>query len=175
MMIHGFGGSYMNFDALSKLMKNDYRVIRVDLPGFGLSDFPAVKEHEDFIEYLKMPLLAANLSVVPAKAGTQVVNTSPKGLKSDASHNRTNWVPAFAGTTMQRMLHRRSPRQSDYAAINSRRTNGRIPPCLRYSTSIGESTRRVTVTFCDEPSLRWITSVTSCIGFRLPPSTPSRS
>jgi pimeloyl-ACP methyl ester carboxylesterase len=50
LMIHGFGGSFRNFDALANLMKNDYRVIRVDLPGFGLSDFPAVKEGEDFIQ-----------------------------------------------------------------------------------------------------------------------------
>src|SRR4051812_15585136 len=47
LMIHGFGGSYTNFNQLTALMKNDYRVIRIDLPGFGLSDFPAVKENED--------------------------------------------------------------------------------------------------------------------------------
>lgn len=50
LMIHGFGGSYRNFDALANLMKNDFRVIRVDLPGFGLSDFPKTKEGEDFLQ-----------------------------------------------------------------------------------------------------------------------------
>jgi hypothetical protein len=44
LMIHGFGGSYMNFDALADAFKDSFRVIRVDLPGFGLSDFPSVKE-----------------------------------------------------------------------------------------------------------------------------------
>ncbi len=48
LMIHGFGGSYHNFDKLATLMKNDYRVIRIDLPGFGLSDFPPVNNHEDY-------------------------------------------------------------------------------------------------------------------------------
>lgn len=56
LMIHGFGGSYANFQKLADLMKNDYRVIRIDLPGFGLSDFPTVKEDENYIadykEYL---------------------------------------------------------------------------------------------------------------------------
>ncbi|MCW5906499.1 MAG: alpha/beta hydrolase [Chitinophagales bacterium] len=50
LMIHGFGGSYTNFSKLAELMKNDYRVIRIDLPGFGLSDFPEVKENHDFLQ-----------------------------------------------------------------------------------------------------------------------------
>ena len=50
MMIHGFGGSYTNFDSLAALMKGQYRVIRVDLPGFGLSDYPADKAGEDLIQ-----------------------------------------------------------------------------------------------------------------------------
>ena len=49
LMIHGFGGSYTNFNDLTKLMKNKYRVVRIDLPGFGLSDFPQVKAKEDYI------------------------------------------------------------------------------------------------------------------------------
>src|SRR5688572_11255170 len=53
LMIHGFGGSYTNFDRLAELMKTDYRVIRIDLPGFGLSDFPTVKENEDYLEDYK--------------------------------------------------------------------------------------------------------------------------
>jgi pimeloyl-ACP methyl ester carboxylesterase len=44
-MIHGYGGSYRNFDKIAALLKDDFRVIRVDLPGFGLSDFPAVDEN----------------------------------------------------------------------------------------------------------------------------------
>lgn len=40
LMIHGFGGSHRNFSKLAGLLKTDYRVIRVDLPGFALSDVP---------------------------------------------------------------------------------------------------------------------------------------
>ncbi len=50
LMIHGFGGSYMNFDALADAFKDSFRVIRVDLPGFGLSDFPSVKDNENYIQ-----------------------------------------------------------------------------------------------------------------------------
>ncbi len=39
-MIHGYGGSHRNFNKISALLKEDFRVIRVDLPGFGLSQFP---------------------------------------------------------------------------------------------------------------------------------------
>ncbi|MBK8658709.1 MAG: alpha/beta hydrolase [Bacteroidetes bacterium] len=41
LMIHGLGGSHRNFQKLAAEMKDQYRVIRVDLPGFGMSDFPA--------------------------------------------------------------------------------------------------------------------------------------
>lgn len=40
LMIHGLGGSCYDFATLDTLMRGEYRVIRVDLPGFGLSDFP---------------------------------------------------------------------------------------------------------------------------------------
>jgi pimeloyl-ACP methyl ester carboxylesterase len=46
LMIHGFGGSSLDFRYLDSLMTDKYRIIRVDLPGFGLSDFPALKEKD---------------------------------------------------------------------------------------------------------------------------------
>jgi pimeloyl-ACP methyl ester carboxylesterase len=50
LMIHGFGGSFINFQQLAGLMKSNYRVIRIDLPGFGLSDFPGNNgSNEDFL------------------------------------------------------------------------------------------------------------------------------
>lgn len=50
LLIHGFGGAYTNFSELAKLMKDHYRVISVDLPGFGLSDFPELQPNENFIQ-----------------------------------------------------------------------------------------------------------------------------
>jgi pimeloyl-ACP methyl ester carboxylesterase len=50
LMIHGFAGSHRNFQQISEMFdRTKYRIIRVDLPGFGLSDFP---EGED--DYLAM-------------------------------------------------------------------------------------------------------------------------
>ncbi len=40
-MVHGFAGSHRNFQKISEMFDlTKYRIIRVDLPGFGLSDFP---------------------------------------------------------------------------------------------------------------------------------------
>ena len=58
-MIHGFGGSFLNWNKLRDRTKDDYRVIRVDLPGFGLSDLPEpegaktdfVKQYRDFMTF----------------------------------------------------------------------------------------------------------------------------
>ena len=46
-MIHGLGGSHRNFEKIAKELSKDYRVIRIDLPGFGLSEFP--EKREDFV------------------------------------------------------------------------------------------------------------------------------
>jgi len=58
-MIHGFGGSFLNWNKLRDRTKDDYRVIRVDLPGFGLSDLPEpegaktdfVRQYRDFMTF----------------------------------------------------------------------------------------------------------------------------
>lgn len=50
-MIHGYGGSNRDFLVLDSLINDKYRVIRVDMPGFGLSDFPAQPTgHTNFIK-----------------------------------------------------------------------------------------------------------------------------
>lgn len=51
LMIHGFGGSNWDFKTLDSLLNDQFRVIRIDLPGFGLSDFPASENSDvDFIK-----------------------------------------------------------------------------------------------------------------------------
>ena len=51
MMIHGYGGSHRNFQKLNDSLKDQYRIIRIDLPGFGLSDLPESKEEKiDFLQ-----------------------------------------------------------------------------------------------------------------------------
>lgn len=40
LMIYGFGGSNRDFIVLDSLINHRYRVIRVDMLGFGLSDYP---------------------------------------------------------------------------------------------------------------------------------------
>lgn len=44
LMIHGLGGSIWDFRYLDSSFSKQYRVIRVDMPGFGLSDYPATQE-----------------------------------------------------------------------------------------------------------------------------------
>src|SRR5690554_6284884 len=54
LMIHGLGGSFYNFEGLKNEMKSNYRVIRVDLPGMGLSDMSHITEDTNYLkEYLE--------------------------------------------------------------------------------------------------------------------------
>ena len=50
LMIHGFGGSVRNFSKMTDNLKGQFRVIRIDLPGFGLSDFPDMGAKPDYIQ-----------------------------------------------------------------------------------------------------------------------------
>lgn len=50
LMIHGLGGSFHNFEEMKNEMKDQYRVIRVDLPGMGLSDFNHIGDDTNFLE-----------------------------------------------------------------------------------------------------------------------------
>ncbi len=50
LMIHGFGGSLRNFTKLADNLKGQFRVVRIDLPGFGLSDFPDMGNKPDYIQ-----------------------------------------------------------------------------------------------------------------------------
>ena len=52
MMIHGYGGSHRNFETFTEKMNGPYRLIRIDLPGFGLSDLPTSKDGKQ--DFLKM-------------------------------------------------------------------------------------------------------------------------
>jgi pimeloyl-ACP methyl ester carboxylesterase len=49
-MVHGFGASVRNFSIMADMLKDRYRVIRVDLPGFGLTDFPEMGDKPDYIK-----------------------------------------------------------------------------------------------------------------------------
>lgn len=52
LLIHGFGGHHRNFNKITEELKKEYRVIRMDLPGFGLSDCPVVDESKP--EYVQL-------------------------------------------------------------------------------------------------------------------------
>ncbi len=50
MLIHGFAGSFSNWNKLVEAFPEGYRLIIPDLPGLGLSQFPEIPEDENLIE-----------------------------------------------------------------------------------------------------------------------------
>jgi pimeloyl-ACP methyl ester carboxylesterase len=76
-MIHGFGGSFINWNKLRDKMNTEYRVIRVDLPGFGLSDLPEpegsktdyVQQYRDFMTFFIDTLHVDSLYLVGNSMG----------------------------------------------------------------------------------------------------------
>ena len=51
LMVHGFAGSFTNWAALSEHLKDDYRVVTIDLPGFGLSEYPDLEAEPNYIDF----------------------------------------------------------------------------------------------------------------------------
>lgn len=50
-LVHGLGGNSREFDELAEILQADHRVVRFDLPGFGLSDIPKYEgTHPDVID-----------------------------------------------------------------------------------------------------------------------------
>jgi pimeloyl-ACP methyl ester carboxylesterase len=66
LMIHGFMGSQRNFEKFSDSLKGQFRVIRVDLPGFGMSEFfePENGQHDlkkEYVDFFKFFIDTLNL------------------------------------------------------------------------------------------------------------------
>jgi pimeloyl-ACP methyl ester carboxylesterase len=66
LMIHGFGGSHRDFQTIEPLFNKKYRVIRVDVPGFALSQFPKtntknINYNEIYNEYFDFIIDTLNL------------------------------------------------------------------------------------------------------------------
>lgn len=80
LMIHGFGGSFRNWNKLNDLMKENHRVIRVDLPGFGMSDLPEpdgantdfVQEYQDFMTFFLDTIHVDSLTLIGNSMGGMV-------------------------------------------------------------------------------------------------------
>lgn len=76
LMIHGFGGAHTHFEDMARLMKDQYRIIRVDLPGFGLSEYPDAYDpknftdsYQDYLRFLLDTLRLDSLYVIGNSLG----------------------------------------------------------------------------------------------------------
>lgn len=53
LLLHGWGDSLQTFNAITSLLKSDFRIVRVDLPGFGKSEMPKVAWNlDDYINFV---------------------------------------------------------------------------------------------------------------------------
>lgn len=54
LMLHGWDNNLHTFDSITKKLKKDYRIIRLDLPGFGKSEIPENDWHlNDYINFVQ--------------------------------------------------------------------------------------------------------------------------
>lgn len=61
LMLHGWGNDLHSFDRLSEKLKSKYRVVRLDLPGFGGTQRPARWILDDYIDFVISFLQKMNL------------------------------------------------------------------------------------------------------------------
>ena len=54
LFLHGWQDSIRSFDALVPYLENDFRIIRLDLPGFGKTEFPKTSwDLDDYVSFVK--------------------------------------------------------------------------------------------------------------------------
>jgi pimeloyl-ACP methyl ester carboxylesterase len=117
LFLHGFGSSLQTWDAWSKDLSNEYRVISVDLPGFGLTgedpsgiytDMRSVEVLEAFLKELQIPKVVLVGNSMGGKFAWQfaarfpnqvakLVLISPDGYASPGiKYGKKTEVPAIA-------------------------------------------------------------------------------
>ncbi len=117
LFLHGFGSSLQTWDAWSRALSHDYRVISVDLPGFGLTgedpsgiytDQRSVEVLEAFLKVLQIPKVVIVGNSMGGKFAWQfaarypnqvekLVLISPDGYASHGiEYGKKSEVPAIA-------------------------------------------------------------------------------
>lgn len=90
LMIHGLGGNVWDFRYLDDAFYKKYRVIRVDMPGFGLSDYPDSKvsltqTYNDYFKWLIDTLHLDSMYVMGNSMGGMmawnIANTYPEKVR----------------------------------------------------------------------------------------------
>lgn len=66
LLLHGFGGSLHTWDALAARLESTYRVIRLDLPGFGLTGPDPGRDYSDARSHAVLMALMDRLGVARA-------------------------------------------------------------------------------------------------------------
>lgn len=66
-LLHGFGGSHKNFRDFTLEIQDDYRVVAIDLPAFGLSEVPPLDIPNDELFELYQSFLIDAISILDIK------------------------------------------------------------------------------------------------------------
>ncbi len=114
LMIHGLGGSIWDFRYLDSAFYEKYRVIRVDMPGFGLSDYPEnspsmVDTYNDYFKWLIDTLHLDSMYVMGNSMGGMmawnIANTYPEKVRKLILFNSAGYdIPATLKATNAYML-----------------------------------------------------------------------
>jgi len=61
LMLHGWGVNLHSFDKITEILKQKYRIIRLDLPGFGATDIPKNWSLENYINFVSEFMAKLNI------------------------------------------------------------------------------------------------------------------
>src|SRR6185369_16382491 len=117
-MLHGWGASSQNFDALAGRLSGQFRVVQLDLPGFGGTQAPATAWHiQDYAAFVaafldKLAITRLDAGIGHSFGGRVLIKAAGRGLiqparvilmgsagikHSDTVRNRVFKVVAKAG------------------------------------------------------------------------------
>lgn len=118
LMLHGWQSTYGTFDKITKKLKSNYRVVRLDLPGFGASEMPDkpwklddyIHFINDFLKKLKIKnieilighSMGGRIAIKAVGSGQftvkRLILIGSHGIReSNRLRNRVFWLAAKAG------------------------------------------------------------------------------
>ena len=103
LLLHGWQDNLHTFDALAVLLSKNYRVVRIDLPGFGNTEMPPSPWHlDDYVEFVAKFIKKIGFSVDYVAGHSFGGRITIKGIATGIIHAKKIMLIAAAGVAEQR-------------------------------------------------------------------------
>lgn len=108
LLLHGWQDSLRTFDAITEILKDKYRIVRLDMPGFGQTELPKTTwEVQDYVEFVQSFIEKLNLDVSHIIGHSFGGRVAIKGVATDVFSPKNLILINTAGFTKDKTFRNR--------------------------------------------------------------------